>query len=303
MALDTIPRTAECASRRTPLCTGQVGGQGLNTSSEIQDLMSNPFTSVEKEGYLKAIQSKFNSTSQRQMARTLGIGRTTVNRWSREAGLIFRKHTVNETFFNELNEESAYILGLIYSDGNIAWNPEKSYNSLTITASAKDGSHLEKIRAIMASTKPLLYSPKTNSYRLIVVNKKICEKLMLLGVTPRKSLTVKFPEISGESLRHFIRGVIDGDGNIRYVARKRSPYFEITVASGSLEFCKGFVKAVKEAIGVEANIRKVSDNTHVIQYSCSRGEKLARYVYNDANVFLMRKYSEYRKRLEVEKNG
>ena len=174
---------------------------------------------------------------------------------------------------------------------------------MTITAAEKDKDHLEKIRNILSSTKPLLYSKKTRSYRLIVNNKKMCQKLIELGVIPRKSLSVRFPKLPNEHLRHFIRGVIDGDGNVRYVERKRSPYFEITVASGSRNFCKDFVESIKDQIGVDANIRNVRGNTHVIQYSCSRGEKLAKYIYSSANLFLKRKQIQYKKHLEEIKMG
>jgi len=270
---------------------------------QIGNNMGKIISKNKKREYLSFIKSHFNKISQREMARRLGIGKTTVNTWAKEIGLFFKKHTVNDKFFDEFNEKSSYILGFIFADGNISWNPEKGYYSLTITASEKDKVHLEKIRNLLESTKPLLYSPKTKSYRLIVNNKKLCRKLMGLGVIPRKSLTLKFPDIPNEHFRHFLRGVIDGDGNVRYLNRKVSPYFEITISSGSFKFCQGFVKSVKEMIGVEANIRKVKCNTHIMQYSCSRGEQLAEFVYSNANIFLERKYLPYKNNvLEVDKN-
>lgn len=253
---------------------------------------------------LSFIRENFSALSQREIARRLGIGKTAVNNWSKELGLAFQKHTVNESFFQELNEMSSYVLGYIYADGNIAWNPEKGYQSLTITAAEKDKSHLECIRNELESTKPLLYSPKTKSYRLIVCNKFICQNLMALGVFPRKSLTVAFPQfLSREQLPHFLRGVIDGDGNVRYVKRDRSPYFEITIASGSKQFCDGFVEAVQQMTGISANIRKVGKHTYVIQYSCSRGKKLANFIYSSASLFLERKNNEYKKCLEAQHVG
>ena len=100
--------------------------------------------------------------------------------------------------------------------------------------------------------------------------------------------------LSNNLLRHFIRGVIDGDGNVRYVNRKRSPYFEITIASGSKSFCEGLIKAVRENTGISANARKINENLYIIQYSCSRGEKLAEFIYSEADIFLERKYLQYK---------
>ena len=154
--------------------------------------------------------------------------------------------------------------------------------------------HLEKIRNIISSSKPLLYSPVTKSYRLIANSKNLCRKLMNLGVVPRKSLIVKFPSIPSNSLRHFLRGAIDGDGSVRYFKRKRSPYFEISICSGSLDFCSGFVEAVKTNTGISANIRNTNNNLYVARYACSRGKKLAEYIYSNSTIFLERKYASYK---------
>src|SRR3989344_5954833 len=215
-----------------------IGGHNLKKERGIMGAI---ISHNKKREHLTFIKSNFNRISQRKIAKKLGVGKTTVNRWSEELGLKFKKHTVNESFFDKFNEKSVYTLGFIFADGNISWNQEKGYYSLTITASEKDKEHLENLRRGISSTKPLLYSDKTNSERLIVNNKNICQKLISLGVTPRKSLTVKFPNIPKTYLRHFIRGVIDGDGNVRYVSRERSPYFEITISSGSKAFCESLV--------------------------------------------------------------
>ena len=277
----------------------------MNSHSYFHEIFNFPIKVVnmkieisKKRECLHFIRSNFNNLSQREIARRLNLGKTTVNRWSKEVGLIFRKHTVDQNFFDEFNENSAYILGYIFADGNVSWNPKRGYYSVTITASEKDRNHLENIRKILSSTKPLLYSPKTKSYRLIINSKKMCRDLIWMGVIPKKSLSVRFPKIPVQHLRHFIRGVIDGDGNVRYVKRKRSPYFEITIASGSEIFCEGLIKSIKQNTGIDANIRKVGANTRIIQYSCSRGEKLANYIYSNANIFLERKYIPYNQNIK-----
>lgn len=256
--------------------------------------MTNKISNIQKSEHLPFIRENFGILSEREIARRLGVGKTAINRWSRELGLVPVKHTVNESFFDGLNEESAYLLGYIYADGNINYNPDKGYYALTITASAKDKTHLENLRVLLSSTKPLLFSVKTKSYRLIANSKKLCQKLIGLGVIPRKSLTVRFPSLPNNLLRHFVRGVIDGDGNVRYVNRKRSPYFEITIASGSKAFCEGLASTIKENAGIPANARKINENLYIIQYSCSRGEKLAEFIYSDAIIFLERKYLPYK---------
>jgi len=254
-----------------------------------------------KNEMLPFIESNFRKISQREIARRLNIGKTTINRWSKELGLFYIKHTSNEEFFDELNNDSAYVLGYIFTDGNVSWNTKKSYWSLTITSSEKDKNHLENIRKLLSSTKPLLYSPKTKSYRLIATNKKLCQKLMKLGVTPNKSLTINFPNIPKEQLRHFIRDVIDGDGSVDYVNREKSPHFEIRIYSGSENFLKRLSKVLNKEICISTKIKKVHKNTFMLRYTCARGKILANWIYNCTELYLDRKFNQYlnMKKMEV----
>lgn len=256
----------------------------------------------DKKKLLPFIESNFGKISEREMAKRLSIGNTTVNRWRKELGLVIKKDTVNENFFKTLAPETAYIIGYIFADGNINWKPEKSYRTLTITASEKDRKHLEKIRRKLKSTKGLLYSKSTKSYRLIVNNKTICMDLMKLGLTPRKSLSVKFPKIPEKVLKHFIRGVIDGDGNVRYVKRKRSPYFEITISSGSKAFLEKMAEKIS-SIGVNGKVRKSKNNVFILQYSCRRGLDLAKWIYENKDLCLNRKFQEYKTAIRAKGGG
>jgi hypothetical protein len=258
-----------------------------------------------KRELLPYIRNNLGKISQREIGKQLGIGKTSINRWSAELGFKHKKNTVNEEFFDEFNEYSSYLLGFIYADGNIAWNPKKGYQTLTITAAAKDKDHLERMRRLLSSSKPLLYSKKTNSYRLIANSKKLALKLMSLGVIPRKSLTVKFPDfIPDDQMIHFLRGVIDGDGCVRFQHRKRSPYFEISISSGSEKFINGLVQAVEFTSGIKVNIlKRKNGNLYTIRYTCSKGKDLAKKLYSNSTIHLERKYLAYKKNvLEVKKN-
>ena len=229
-----------------------------------------------KEKLLPIIKSNLGKISQREIARRLSLGKTTVNSWAKELGFKHKKHTVDENFFDTFTEESTYLLGYIYADGNISWNTKKVYQALTITTAAKDKDHLENIRKIINSTKPLLYSEGTNSYRLIANSKNLCLKLMNFGVKPNKSLTLEFPEfLPNKQFRHFLRGIIDGDGTIYYCNRKKSPYFVIKICSGSEKFLRSLVQKIEEITTIKGNTRFDKSNTFVVEYSCSRGKDLS----------------------------
>lgn len=53
--------------------------------------------------------------------------------------------------------------------------------------------------------------------RLTIHSKKLCEDLITLGATPKKTHNLKFPNeniIPRQLLNHFIRGYFDGDGGV-----------------------------------------------------------------------------------------
>lgn len=243
------------------------------------------------------IKNNFYKISQRKIARILNVGKTTVNNWAKSMGLAFEKDTVNDNYFNLWSSDMAYILGFICADGSISWNSVKGYYSLTITAAEKDKLHLEKIREIIQSSKPLLRGESTKSYRLIVNSKKLCRRLMGLGVMPRKSLILKFPKVPKKYLKDFIRGYVDGDGSLSYLQRRRSPYFELMICSGSKEFIAVLENIIYQALEIKSRIFKTKGSCYILRYSCARGLKLADWLYKDAKLFLVRKNIKYQEAL------
>lgn len=252
--------------------------------------------------YSKAfIVANFHKISQRQIAKILNIGKTTANQWARSMNLVFRKDTVNEIFFHKWSTIMAYVFGYICADGNVAWDNQKGYYCLTITAAEKDKLHLEKIRRTIESSKPLLYGKSTKSYRLVVNSQKICLRLMRLGVMPRKSLILKFPKVPNKYLKDFIRGYVDGDGSLRFFNRKRSPYFELMICSGSKEFLTTLGKKINGELEITSKMFNIGKHCYILRYSCSRGLKLANWLYQDAKIFIARKYNKYQEALSPRK--
>ncbi|MBI4018488.1 MAG: hypothetical protein HY368_02670 [Candidatus Aenigmarchaeota archaeon] len=62
--------------------------------------MAAVISAEKKKEMLPFIKNNFGKLSQRKIARKLGVGKTAINRWSLELGFKYRKHTVNENFFD-----------------------------------------------------------------------------------------------------------------------------------------------------------------------------------------------------------
>ena len=143
-------------------------------------------------------------------------------------------YNVDEEFFKEINtEEKAYILGWWYSDGNVRLD-----GKIRVALAEDDKNILEWIKEQLKYTGPLYYKKPKNEkskaqFELCINRQSLAKDLIKWGCIPSKSLILTFPDFLREDLvRHFVRGVFDGDGSIN-LTRKTCPTIFIT---GSYNF-------------------------------------------------------------------
>lgn len=146
---------------------------------------------------------------------------------------------INENFFSSWSPEMAYVLGLIITDGCIS-------RAGTVSLCMNDKELLEKVKETMGSEHKITPSKHQNGlYHYQFARETLVKDLEKLGVIPRKSLIVKFPEVPQVYLSDFIRGVFDGDGSVFF--DKRSPNFPLRskFVSGSADFIDGLHKSLE----------------------------------------------------------
>lgn len=77
-----------------------------------------------------------------------------------------------------------------------------------------------------------------------------------IGIRPRKSKTIPWPDLPVEFLSSFVRGLVDGDGSIRIRAGLAGTnYLCVEYVSGSSDFITGFAGAIEAAIGFRPRSR------------------------------------------------
>ena len=137
--------------------------------------------------------------------------------------------------------------------------------------------------------------------RWTITDKHLWETLNNYGCTPRKSLTLKFPDEdifkSKDLIRHFIRGYFDGDGCFT-----RHVYINTVSPSVSFLGTKAFLDKILEYSKIESNYRhdkRHTEFTWTLEYHKEPGIKLINYMYNNCTIYLDRKYKLY----EFFKNG
>lgn len=249
-------------------------------------------------------------------------GKKTVRRIDesgKETFTTLEKTEVNENFFSSWRPEMAYVLGLFYTDGNVdpgsKRDPDRKGHRLpSVRISQKDPELLKKISLLMKTNARLRYREEYRYastvagelYTLELVNEKLYDDLLSLGVTPRKSLTLSFPDIPSDLVRHFLRGCWDGDGTIHVSSRGKSQSFA-GIVSGSRQFLKGVVSRLFE-IGITNRINhspiKMHTNGSALSITVKGGKNLTmlfHYLYDgvDSSMRLERKYDNFAKIMQL----
>jgi hypothetical protein len=153
---------------------------------------------------------------------------------------------INRRFFTSWSREMAYVLGVIYTDGDLYSDPvRKSYR---FGVSQKEPELLNKVLRLMDCNARLCHTKKRGIagelYRFAVQNKEMYAALIDLGLSPNKSKTMEFPNVPQEFVRDFIRGCWDGDGSIYFESPRK---LRGSYTCGSLNFIERLVQELYKA--------------------------------------------------------
>lgn len=202
---------------------------------------------------------------------------------------------LNEKYFENIDTENkAYFLGLILTDGCIYSYPNHTKQQLVSITLNKDDKYLieDFVKDIKSNKTPT--SDGRGCYGINILSDIMVNDLRKYGLHERKSLTSIFPQnLPLNMYHHFIRGLIDGDGSIAFYNRKNRK-----VHRKAIRFCQGNRQFLEDMISFLHNQLDVSivtitqEKEHL--YSCywnknSDLKKLIHYLYDDANIFMIRK--------------
>jgi len=208
---------------------------------------------------------------------------------------IFKKK--NENFFKKWSPEMAYVLGFFAADGCMIMNKRGSH---FIEFHITDRDILAKIRKLLNSENKIAARNRNAKWktvhRLQIGSKMMFEDLAALGMTPRKSNTLKFPRVPKKYFSHFVRGYFDGDGNVyaNEYKRKGRKKLSRTLLSGftcgSEYFLEKMHKELKRLAGVSGGTLFISRGCWHLYYSVNDSCKLYEFMYNSVGgLFLNRK--------------
>lgn len=194
---------------------------------------------------------------------------------------------INEDIFTKLNEEAAFLLGFIFTDGFLSYHKNTGLHYLRVYS--KNRYKIENVKTIFSSSAKINHI-RERSYSdvkqgelfyLHIGNETIIEDLFDLGMVEKKNQNIKFPYLPQNLYPHFLRGAWSGSGSIATYKKNISSKFTI----GSIKFITDLEKHLNSISLSSQTIRKnkASRNpSYYIKYSIRDTQKLYKYLYCNA---------------------
>jgi len=206
-------------------------------------------------------------------------------------GLNGRLAKVDRTVFDEWNEASSYWFGFLMADGCVYIN-NRQY-TLALACHERDRAHVERFRKFLRTDIPI--RTQSRARRLIQFafsDKALVTKLAQKGLVPRKTFRTRFPDLPSSMYRHFIRGYLDGDGNI-YWHPERGLQLRFP---GTKSFLEGLRTVIKQELGISSRSRLYrfprvkGGQLYSLRYWDGQARAVLAWLYRDATIYLPRKY-------------
>lgn len=194
-----------------------------------------------------------------------------------------KNRKVNHNFFSSIDTpEKAYFLGLLFTDGSVTLDKQRSPN-IAIELVETDIDILDKFKQTIGSNSKFSYNKRDNrkqgTYTFSIRSKQFAEDLAKYNIVPNKTYTVDEIIIPNFE-KDFLRGFIDGDGSIYY----SDGSWHINVCGHSQNIIKQISQLGDCLIGATQNKIQVSDGVYRYSWNGYKAIQLCELLY-DENTF------------------
>jgi hypothetical protein len=245
----------------------------------------------------------------KELSTELGLGEDTITKHSRLLGVILPKGkkplntNVDHATFAVWQPNMAYLLGFLAADGCIRIDSHGA-KVIKISIGEKDEMFLHQIAGLFKFKLPVqkYVWPRNGqvSFNISVYSPIIFDRLMELGITPRKSLTLQWmPDTPDALLSHFARGYHDGDGSVSVDNREGRHGLRFRFA-GTQNFLAGLKAGYTRVTGDDSGSlypHSQKPNCWVLEYHGKKSAlAFASWMYQDSTpqTRLDRKYQIYK---------
>lgn len=189
----------------------------------------------------------------------------------------------------------SYALGVIATDGNLS--PDKRHINIT----SKDEELVLQIKKALKLKNKIGKKSREKSedkkyYVLQFGDTNFYEFMLSIGLTTAKSKTISEIMIPKIFFYDFLRGCIDGDGNISitYHPESKFPQLRLRLYSASKKFLIWIMRSIRETSKIRGGWMYTSKKQmHALSFAKSDSIKILKLVYyNKVEFFLKRKYDD-----------
>jgi hypothetical protein len=206
-------------------------------------------------------------------------------------------YRLDDGFFDSIDTEAkAYWLGFVNADGCVqagkvganGWQR----HSLSVKLKASDAGHLEKLKADVSAESPVLpvrgRTAAEAAAEITLSSVRLTGALIRLGVTPRKSLTATPWNGPDHLMRHYWRGMVDGDGTIvKHPGRDDKWHLRLLGSEACVEAFRIWASAVSGSAAKKYPKGSIWSWT---AGGLASPQALARELYGGSTVYLDRKH-------------
>ena len=195
------------------------------------------------------------------------------------------------------SDDIAYATGIIATDGNLTGGIRKSIN-----ITSKDFEIVNNCKKIL--NLPNKIGKKSNGpnkeKKYFVIqsrNRDIYDFLTKIGITPVKSKTIGTLRVPVKYFCDFLKGCIDGDGNICIFnhPESKSPQLKLRLYSASPKFLEWIKNIISKRIKVKGGWITYSKGIGTLSFGKSDSIKILDILYRNKNsYYLIRKYRIYK---------
>ena len=241
-----------------------------------------------------------------EIAADVGITTTSCYRIAKRNGLpprpdyvTPRRYEVNHSFFSSVDtEEKAYVLGLLTADGSVS----EDRQTVSLQLKLSDKAHVVAVASLMGSTYPVhecewfnkTHGKTQRAAKVAMRSPQLVKDLCSLGVIPRKSLVVQPWNGPEHLMRHYFRGLVDGDG---WVVRQKRQC--IVGLCGTRAVCESFAAFVGCAIDWKLRVMPFKSIFVAKVGGVGLPQAAAKLLYDGANIYLQRKWDKAQKIKEL----
>lgn len=229
------------------------------------------------------------------------------------------KYICNWNYFEKIDtEEKAYWLGFLYADGCVYFKPKKEYR-INLHLECKDINHIIKFKQSINATHKIRNYNRTRIRNnkiikecistLDISSEKMVNDLIKHHCVPNKTLILKWPQnvVPDNLKRHFIRGIIDGDGDWSIEkTRKNMVIVELTSTKDMCENIRNWIYIKCGRYGTSNIKKRTKANAYRIRFENKiMTHRIYHLLYNDSTIFMnrKRKIASIMSRLEYNGNG